>query len=229
MAALDIAPSDHIVAIASGGCNILSYLTANPARISAVDLNGAHIALGHLKLAAARHLPDYEAFLRFFGKAHIARECAPPMRRYQAASRCGVARLLGGTRLDGERRIRAFAKISTATACSASSSARGISWRASTATIPARCSRPRAAMEQQRSSLRAALAPIFDKPLLRWLIRSRPPSTASASRPRNIAALRSDLPDGIGAVLRQRLEHLACGFDIKTNYFAWQAFGRRYA
>ncbi|MBV9752773.1 MAG: DUF3419 family protein, partial [Hyphomicrobiales bacterium] len=30
-------------------------------------------------------------------------------------------------------------------------------------------------------------------------------------------------------VLRQRLENLACGFDIKTNYFAWQAFGRRYA
>jgi S-adenosylmethionine-diacylglycerol 3-amino-3-carboxypropyl transferase len=30
-------------------------------------------------------------------------------------------------------------------------------------------------------------------------------------------------------VLRQRLENLSCGFDIKTNYFAWQAFGRRYA
>ena len=30
-------------------------------------------------------------------------------------------------------------------------------------------------------------------------------------------------------MLRQRLESLACGFDIKTNYFAWQAFGRRYA
>jgi S-adenosylmethionine-diacylglycerol 3-amino-3-carboxypropyl transferase len=30
-------------------------------------------------------------------------------------------------------------------------------------------------------------------------------------------------------VLRQRLERLACGFDLKSNYFAWQAFGRRYA
>jgi S-adenosylmethionine-diacylglycerol 3-amino-3-carboxypropyl transferase len=30
-------------------------------------------------------------------------------------------------------------------------------------------------------------------------------------------------------VLRARLERLACDFDLKDNYFAWQAFGRRYA
>jgi S-adenosylmethionine-diacylglycerol 3-amino-3-carboxypropyl transferase len=32
----------------------------------------------------------------------------------------------------------------------------------------------------------------------------------------------------MAGVLRQRLEKLACGFDLKDNYFAWQAFGRRY-
>ncbi|HWY63831.1 MAG TPA: DUF3419 family protein, partial [Rhizomicrobium sp.] len=56
MEALAIQPGDHIVAIASGGCNILSYLTGNPARITALDLNHAHIALNRLKLAAARAL-----------------------------------------------------------------------------------------------------------------------------------------------------------------------------
>ena len=30
-------------------------------------------------------------------------------------------------------------------------------------------------------------------------------------------------------MLRHRLERLSCDFDIKENYFAWQAFGRRYA
>jgi S-adenosylmethionine-diacylglycerol 3-amino-3-carboxypropyl transferase len=30
------------------------------------------------------------------------------------------------------------------------------------------------------------------------------------------------------AVLRQRLEKLACGFAINDNYFAWQAFSRGY-
>src|SRR5579875_2197868 len=48
--ALRLAPDDRIVAIASGGCNVLSYLTANPREVIAVDLNGAHIALLNLKL-----------------------------------------------------------------------------------------------------------------------------------------------------------------------------------
>jgi S-adenosylmethionine-diacylglycerol 3-amino-3-carboxypropyl transferase len=29
-------------------------------------------------------------------------------------------------------------------------------------------------------------------------------------------------------VLKERAERLATGFDLKDNYFAWQAFGRRY-
>ena len=52
MAALRIQPDRSFVAIASGGCNVLSYLAADPARITAVDLNGAHIALNRLKLCA---------------------------------------------------------------------------------------------------------------------------------------------------------------------------------
>ena len=30
-------------------------------------------------------------------------------------------------------------------------------------------------------------------------------------------------------VLRERLERLVCGFPLKENYFAWQAFARAYA
>ena len=40
------------VAIASGGCNVLSYLATVPVTITAVDLNPAHVALNKLKLAA---------------------------------------------------------------------------------------------------------------------------------------------------------------------------------
>src|SRR5713226_8297622 len=67
--AMQIRPTDHVLAIGSGGCNILNYLVADPARISAIDLNGAHIALIRLKLCALRHLPDYDSFFRFFGSA----------------------------------------------------------------------------------------------------------------------------------------------------------------
>src|ERR671922_2849938 len=45
MAALDLGPGKRILTIASGGCNVMSYLTASPAGISAVDLNPAHVAL----------------------------------------------------------------------------------------------------------------------------------------------------------------------------------------
>ena len=49
--ALDLKPGARIVAIASGGCNVLSYLTADPGEIVAVDLNQAHVALTKLKLS----------------------------------------------------------------------------------------------------------------------------------------------------------------------------------
>jgi S-adenosylmethionine-diacylglycerol 3-amino-3-carboxypropyl transferase len=66
--ALEIGPGCEVIAIASGGCNVLSYL-ANPAGVTAVDLNGAHIALGRLKICALQNLADYETFFRFFGRA----------------------------------------------------------------------------------------------------------------------------------------------------------------
>ncbi|RZA18537.1 MAG: DUF3419 family protein, partial [Proteobacteria bacterium] len=69
MAGLEIAEGDHVVTIASGGCNALSYLTANPSRVTAVDLNAAHVALNRLKHAAFAHLPDHAHFHRFFGQA----------------------------------------------------------------------------------------------------------------------------------------------------------------
>jgi S-adenosylmethionine-diacylglycerol 3-amino-3-carboxypropyl transferase len=69
MEALAISPDCHVVAIASGGCNVLSYLIADPARITAVDLARPHVALNRLKLAAARHLPTWQSFYRFFGEA----------------------------------------------------------------------------------------------------------------------------------------------------------------
>jgi len=67
--AMAITPECHIVAIASGGCNILSYLVADPARITGVDLNTAHVALSRLKLLAAHHLPSWATFYQFFGEA----------------------------------------------------------------------------------------------------------------------------------------------------------------
>src|SRR5580692_7120961 len=69
LAALRLAIGSTIVTLSSGGCNALSYLTAQPAQVYAVDLNEAHLSLLKLKLAAIRAFSDYADFWKFFGEA----------------------------------------------------------------------------------------------------------------------------------------------------------------
>src|ERR1700732_351916 len=69
LAALRLPLGSTIVTISSGGCNALSYLTAQPAQVYAVDLNEAHLSLLKLKLAGIRAFSDYSDFWQFFGKA----------------------------------------------------------------------------------------------------------------------------------------------------------------
>ena len=53
LAGLALQPGERVVCIASGGCNLMSYLTAAPGAVDAVDLSPAHVALNRLKIAAA--------------------------------------------------------------------------------------------------------------------------------------------------------------------------------
>src|SRR5713226_4287914 len=69
LAALQLPLGSTIVTISSGGCNALSYLTAQPAQVYAVDLNQAHLSLLKLKLAGIRALSTYDEFWQFFGEA----------------------------------------------------------------------------------------------------------------------------------------------------------------
>ena len=59
LAALQLPLGSTIVTMSSGGCNALSYLTARPAQVYAVDLDDAHLALLKLKLAGIRAFSDY--------------------------------------------------------------------------------------------------------------------------------------------------------------------------
>src|SRR5215467_7579577 len=69
LAALQLPIGSTIVTISSGGCNALSYLTAQPAQVYAVDPNEAHLALLKLKLAGVRAFSRYSEFWQFFGEA----------------------------------------------------------------------------------------------------------------------------------------------------------------
>ncbi len=227
MEALAITPDSHIVTIASGGCNVLSYLTADPASITAVDLNTAHIALNRLKLTAARHLPDHATFLRFFGGAE-SRDNIDAYKRFVAPRLDETSRRYWeGRDLSGRRRIGGFAK--------------GIYRRGllggfiGTAHLLARLYGidPREilaaeSVEEQRVIFEARFAPIFDKKFVRWLTDQPASLFGLGIPPAQYDSLAGDDPEGMASVLRQRLEKLACDFDIRQNYFAWQAFGRRY-
>lgn len=227
MEALALQPSDHLVAIASGSCNILSYLTADPAKVSAIDLNGAHIALGHLKLAALAEIDDHTVFRRFFGQAQSKDNVATYDRliapRLDAVSRA----YWEGRNLTGRRRIEVFARNFYRYGLLGRFIGTG-HFLARRLGCDPRVMLQAKTMEEQRALFDRHLAPVFETRLVRWLVRQPASLYGLGIPPAQYKALAADGDAGIRAVLRHRLERLACGFDLKTNYFAWQAFGRGY-
>jgi S-adenosylmethionine-diacylglycerol 3-amino-3-carboxypropyl transferase len=228
MQALDIGSGHEVIAIASGGCNVLSYLIADPARVTAVDLNGAHIALGQLKICALKNLPDYETFFRFFGRADARANVAAYDRRLRAkldpASRAYWDKRTGF----GRRRIDLFARNFYRHGVLGRFLGAGHTLARLHGLDPSIVLKAKT-LDEQRALYQKRLAPIFEKPLIRWMMKQPASLYGLGIPPAQYKALAADSPRGISAVLSERLERLACGFDIAENYFAWQAFGRRYA
>lgn len=225
--ALDLKEGERLVAIASGGCNVLSYLAAAPIRATAIDLNPAHVALNKLKVAALARLPDYESFRAFFGEAdssnnvgayhtHLRPHLDPVTRRYwESRDRIGRKRigyfgsnfyrhgLLGNFIAAGHLLARLHGKN------------------------PRRLLTART-LSDQRRIFDSELAPLFKKRHIRWLLDKPSALFGLGIPPSQFTALKGK-EASMADVLRGRLERLACDFDLKDNYFAWQAFGRRYA
>ncbi|MEM6497569.1 MAG: DUF3419 family protein, partial [Pseudomonadota bacterium] len=82
--------------------------------------------------------------------------------------------------------------------------------------------------EEQRQIFEAELAPLFEKRHIRWLLNKPSALFGLGIPPSQFEALKGK-ETHMSKVLLQRLERLACDFDLQDNYFAWQAFGRRYA
>lgn len=227
MVVLNIAPSDHMICIASGGCNVMSYLTARPASITAVDLSPAHVALGRLKLAAAQHLPDQAAFYDFFGRAdlasnitafdqHIANHLDPETRAFWEARPLGrrritmfqrnfyrfglLGRFLGVVHLVARPGRVDFNRFLTA-----------------------------ATPEDQTLFFDAKIAPLFEMRLVKYLARRRASLFGLGIPPAQYDKLAADGGGDVIPVLRERVRKLMCDFPISKNYFAWQAFHRGYA
>ncbi|HTQ12962.1 MAG TPA: DUF3419 family protein [Rhizomicrobium sp.] len=225
LAALDLKPEHRLITIASGGCNILNYLAANPAQIIAVDLNPNHIALTKLKLAALKTLPNYESFFHFFGRAndkankaaydkYLRKHLDEETREYWEESRPlrGKRINMFGKNLYRYGLLGRFIGILHAVAKLHGKKLEPIL----SAKTP----------EEQRRLFERDIAPLFEFKSIKLLSKSPVSLYALGIPPAQydelVAAGRPI------EVLRERVEKLACGFPMEENYFAWQAFARGY-
>jgi len=232
--ALAMGHHSRILTISSGGCNVLNYLVHRPERIVAVDLNANHMALTRLKLAALRHLPDYDSFYRFFGygkhpdnvpayQRHI-RDHLDPMTRSFWETSDWPGRAVGPKRISYFRRglydqakLGQFFRVVHGIAKAARRD-------------PARLLRAQSVAEQERI-FDELFDPLFRNRIVRWLGR-QPVAVYSLGIPpsQHAAMLEEQQNDGakLFDMYRDRVRRLGCGFPLDDNYFAWQAFGRRY-
>ncbi|NBW97688.1 MAG: DUF3419 family protein, partial [Planctomycetia bacterium] len=232
--ALRLGPESSLLTISSGGCNVLNYLVHRPKRVVAVDLNANHMALTRLKLAALKHLPDYESFYNFFGYGRHE-DNIPNYRRYIRdhldpqtirfwESTDWPGKAVGPKRIGyfkrglyGHAKLGQFFRI-----------VHGIARR--TGRDPARLVAAKTLVEQERI-FDETFGPLFDNKLVRWLGR-QPVAVYSLGIPPSQHQAMLDEHENDGGKLfdmyKQRVRRLACGFPLDDNYFAWQAFGRRY-
>lgn len=228
MEALEFTPQSRVMTIASGGCNVMSYLTGNPARIIAIDLNETHIALLKLKLAAAQHLPNHATFYRFFGSAddrrnvHLYRDLIA--QHLDAETRA----YWDGRDITGRRRISRFARNFYRYGLLGRFITSGHVMARVLGANPKRILDAQT-VEEQHEIFDREIAPAFDHPLLRWITSNRASLFGLGIPPVQYDALSDGGARPMSEVLKERAQRLATGFDLKDNYFAWQAFGRRYA
>jgi len=227
MEALAITPDSHVVTIASGSCNVFSYLTANPKAITAVDLNPAHIALSNLKKQAALHLPDHAAFHRFFGQADKA-ENVEAYKQYIRPHLDETSReYWEGRAPNGVRRINGF-KSGFYRKGLLGRLIGFVHFMTKAYGVDPRDILKAKTRAEQREFFEMRMAPVFEKKFLRWLVNQPAALFGFGIPPVQYDLLKADDNQGITGALKSRLEKLACDFDFKDNYFAWQAFGRGY-
>ena len=229
MEAMELAPGHRIVTIASGGCNVLAYLTRRPARIDAVDLNRTHIALNRLKLAAIEHLPAYGDVVRFFGKPDQKHNSQAYDRFVARRLDCASRAYWQGRNWRGKRRIDLFqGNIYRAGLLGWFMTA--AHWIARAHGVDPSGMMQSSCLREQRRFFDEQLAPLFDRPLIRWATSRKASLFGLGIPPAQYDELLSATDDRtMATVLCRRLEKLACHFPLEQNYFARQAFGRSYA
>lgn len=231
MRALNLNKKSRIVCIASGGCNIMTYLTKQPEKIDGVDLNRHHIALNKLKHAAAKHLPDYETFFNMFGRANMKSNVENYDQYIAPNLQIDTRSYWSGRKFSGVRRIKGFQKgfyrfglLGTLI---------GFVHRFSNAFGKSPKKAFLAILDTEDQTERQAIfdkeiGSMFNKKLVKWIGKMPASLYGLGIPPAQYDALERAGDGDVIKTLRDRTEKLAIGFDPKINYFAWQAFLRKY-
>jgi S-adenosylmethionine-diacylglycerol 3-amino-3-carboxypropyl transferase len=225
LAAMRLPLGSTIVTASSTGCSALSYLTAQPAQIYAVDLDDARLALLKLKLAGARAFSTYEQFWQFFGEgASVANERLylerlRPLLDSQARTYWDWPNVLGRHRYtyfnDGFYRHGLLGR-SIGLALFAARLAR----------VDLNALLMGAADSPGRIVALARLEQQFHSGLMRFLTGTSQGLTRPSIAPWSRALLGAGRP--LNEVLHERLLRLIDDPSEDVNYFAWQALARRY-
>ncbi|MBA3785998.1 MAG: BtaA family protein [Acidobacteria bacterium] len=232
--ALQINENSRVLTISSGGCNALNYLIDNPESVTAVDLNRHHIFLLNLKISALRFLPTYEDFFNFFGfgkhsnnvenyKKFIAPNLDESTKKFWEGNGF-FGNLFNGNRVnyfanDGLYQhsrngyfLRFFHTFARFLGCRTDEILKANS------------------LEEQEKIYQKHIAPFFDSFVIKVIGKMPVTMFGLGIPPQQYDELRRDLAEdgSVIDVYRERAKRLACDYPINENYFAWQAFGRKY-
>jgi len=232
--ALKLDERARVLTISSGGCNALNYLLENPESVTAVDLNRHHIYLLNLKIAALKFLPAYDEFFAFFGYGKSARTIenyekfiAPQLdeetRRFWESNSL-VGKLTNG------RRINFFKKGGLY-----EHSRNGYFLRFFHKFARLVGSRPEEVLkaktpEEQAELYEKYIAPFFDSFVIKAIGKMPVTMFGLGIPPQQYDELKKDLETDANLidVYKERTKRLAVDYPIYENYFAWQAFARKY-
>ncbi len=231
MEALELDSDSRMLTIASGGCNILAYLTRKPASITAVDINRNHVYLTRLKLVALAALPNHHDFFQFFGNANHAdnvdkyyRYISPNLdaetRKFWEGGNW-IAKLFRSPRIEYfQKNFYDHAKL-------------GLLLRLTHGLNRVVRKNPSAILDaktihEQEKIFDETIAPFFDNKLVKAIGRNPFILFSLGIPPHQYALMKSEMDGDIIDLFRERVKRLTCGFPIEDNYFAWQALGRTY-
>lgn len=223
--ALQVTPESRILTIASGGCNVLNYLLAQPAHITAIDLNPYHLSLTRLKLAAMKHLPDHASFYDFFGYANKPENIDRYYQYIEPHLDAELAAFWQGRSLLGQKRIHMF-RDGLYRHTRFGYFMRFLHWLARRTNYQPQRLLQATTLEEQKAVFEQEIAPFFDNRLVKFLGKLPMSVFSLGIPPQQYKAMKDE--GNLIAQYRERVERIACHLPIQTNYFAWQGFSHSY-